>query len=135
MADSFELTLDLDAAPDAVWDLVGDPCGVTRWYPVYVDCRVEGDVRTLRRADGSELVEHMLERDDAERRYAYSVVAGAPVHDHRASFQVLARPDGGSTVVWRTSGRTDDPSTDIEARLAARQAQALEGMRALFPQA
>jgi len=127
---SWELTMDVDAAPEAVWGLVGDLTSVPRWYPKYVACEVEGDTRVLRNAEGGELVERILERDDAGRRYAYSVVSGAPVRSHRASFEVRDRGEG-STIVWRSEAEPTDPAVDIEARLSPTQADALRRMKEL----
>jgi uncharacterized protein YndB with AHSA1/START domain len=131
MANAFQVSVDVAAPPDAVWAIVGDPCGVPRWYAAYVDCEVSGDRRVLRRADGAELRERLVERDDARRFYSYSVLSGVPVRDHLASFEVLAT-EGGSRVVWTTSGVPEDPSADLEARLAGRQAAALADLRALI---
>lgn len=121
---SWRLTIDVDAPPDRVWEFVGDPTTVPRWYPKYVSCAVDGDTRVLRSAEGAELREALLERDEARRYYAYSVLSGAPVASHRASFEVVAR-DGGSTVVWITEAEPSDPSVDLEGRLTATQTDAL----------
>ena len=121
---SWRLTIDVDAPPDRVWEFVGDPTTVPRWYPKYVSCAVDGDTRVLRSAEGAELHEALLERDEARRYYAYSVLSGAPVASHRASFEVVAR-DGGSTVVWITEAEPSDPSVDLEGRLTATQTDAL----------
>ena len=121
---SWRLTIDVDAPPDRVWEFVGDPTTVPRWYPKYVSCAVDGDTRVLRSAEGAELREALLERDEARRYYAYSVLSGAPVASHRASFEVVAR-DGASTVVWITEAEPSDPSVDLEGRLTATQTDAL----------
>ena len=121
---SWRLTIDVDAPPDRVWEFVGDPTTVPRWYPKYVSCAVDGDTRVLRSAEGAGLHEALLERDEARRYYAYSVLSGAPVASHRASFEVVAR-DGGSTVVWITEAEPSDPSVDLEGRLTATQTDAL----------
>ncbi|HSL64814.1 MAG TPA: SRPBCC family protein, partial [Gaiellaceae bacterium] len=104
----WELSIEVDAPPDEVWAFIGDPTTVPRWYPKYVTCEVDGETRTLRSAEGAELVERLLERDEARRSYAYSVLSGAPVSAHRASFEVV--PSGaGSRVVWRTEAEPSDP--------------------------
>lgn len=131
MANRFEVTVDIAASPDAVWQVVGDPCGVTRWYSAYVGCEVDGDMRTLRRADGAVLVERLLERDEDRRRYSYTVLSGVPLRSHHASFEVRAA-EGGSRVVWVTEGEPEDPAADLEARLAGRQREALASLRALI---
>lgn len=125
---SWELTIDVNAEPAAVWALVGDPTTVPQWYPKYVACEVQGDTRILRTAEGAELVERLLERDDTRRVYTYAVLSGAPVRTHRASFEVRER-DGGSRIVWRTDAEPSDPSADLEGRLAGTQSDALRRMK------
>lgn len=126
---TWQVEVRIAAPPDAVWDVVGDPCGVTRWYPLYTSCRMEGDVRVLGRADGVELHERMLTRDEEGMTYSYAVTAGLPLAAHEASFAVV-RDGDGSRVVWRTTAEHEDPSVDMQERLAGRQAEALEGLRA-----
>lgn len=131
MADGFEVIVDVDAPPDAVWAVLGDPVSVPRWYPKYVAAEVDGETRVIRSADGRELVERLLERDDARRTYAYSVLSGAPVADHRASFTVEPRGDG-SRVVWRTEGRSTVEGASLEDRVRGTQTAALEGLKAML---
>jgi hypothetical protein len=130
MASEYELRIDVDAPADVTWSVVGDPTAVPRWFPKYVECTVEGDVRTLRSAEGAVLVENLLDRDETERRYAYTVTAGPPLRSHMASFQVVAR-GAGSTIVWRTAAVFQDESIDAEERLAAAQRDGLERLKAL----
>jgi uncharacterized protein YndB with AHSA1/START domain len=131
MASAYELSVEIAAPPDEVWALVGDPVGVPRWFTKYVGAEIDGDTRILRRADGGELVERLLDRDDEARRYSYSVTAGSPLRTHHASFEV--RPAGaGSIVVWRTEAEFQDPAIDAEERLAGGQRDALQAMKALL---
>ncbi len=121
---SWQLTIDVDAPPDTVWAFIGDPTTVPRWYPKYVSCTVDGDTRVLRSAEGAELREVLMDRDDARRFYAYSVLSGAPVASHRASFEVTALGTG-SRVIWSTDAEPSDPAVDLEARLTPTQTDAL----------
>lgn len=130
MANEYELAIDVDASPEATWAVVGDLTGVPRWFTKYTECTVDGDVRVLRNADGAELVETLLERDEAGRSYAYTVIAGPPLRSHRASFRVVPR-DGGSTILWHTNAEFLDPAIDTETRLAPAQREALERLKAL----
>jgi uncharacterized protein YndB with AHSA1/START domain len=130
MANEYELAIDVDASPDATWAVVGDLGGVPRWFVKYPECTVDGDTRTLVNAEGGKLVERILERDDAERRYSYSVIEGPPLASHWASFAVVPR-DGGSTILWNTKATFLDASIDPEERLAAGQRDALERLKAL----
>lgn len=125
---AWSVTIDVDASPDEVWAFIGDPTSVPRWYPKYASVEVDGDTRVLRTAEGAELHERLLERDDARRFYSYSVVSGAPVISHLASFEVV--PEGaGSRIRWATQAEPSDPSADIRARLTGTQTAALETVK------
>ena len=128
MGADFGAEIDVAVAPEVAWALVGDPCGVPQWYPLYTSCTLEGNVRTLERADGAVLVEEMLTRDDAAMTYSYAVTGGLPLAEHHASFTVVPS-EGGCRVVWNTHAVHEDPSIDMEERLVDRQADALEGLR------
>jgi hypothetical protein len=124
----WQRSIDVDAPASATWDLVGDPTSVPRWYPKYETADVAGSQRVLRNADGGELVETLDDRDDDARRYAYSVVSGAPVSSYHATFEVQER-EGGSRVVWTVEAEPDDPSVDLEARLVPTQEDALRRIK------
>jgi Polyketide cyclase / dehydrase and lipid transport len=128
---SWTLTIDVDASPDAAWAVVGDPLAAPRFYPKYVSAEVDGDTRILTRDDGGKLVERLLERDEAGRSYAYSVIEGAPVRSHRASFTVEEN-GAGSRIVWSTEAEGSDPAVDMEARLAPSQEGALVLLKAVI---
>jgi hypothetical protein len=130
VANDYTLTIDVDVSPDAAWAIVGDVTAVPEWFTKYVECEVSGDVRTLRSAEGAELVERLLDRDDAARTYAYTVIAGPPLKSHWASFSVTPR-DAGSTIVWHTRAEFLDESIDTEDRLSAAQRAGLERLKAL----
>ncbi len=124
----WQRTIDVDAPASATWDLVGDPASVPRWYPKYETADVTGRKRILRNADGGELVETLDDRDDAARRYSYTVISGAPVSSYHASFEVQER-EGGSRVVWTVEAEPKDPSVDLEARLVPTQEDALQRIK------
>jgi uncharacterized protein YndB with AHSA1/START domain len=124
------LTVDIDASPDAVWAVIGDPVGVPKWFTKYVSATVDGDTRTLVNDQGGELVERLLTRDDARRHYSYSVIAGAPVASHEASFEVVAEGTG-SRVIWTTDTEAKDPAMDMQARLTPAQTEGLQTLKAV----
>jgi uncharacterized protein YndB with AHSA1/START domain len=124
----WQRSIDVDAPASATWDLVGDPTSVPRWYPKYETADVSGGQRILRNAEGGELVETLDDRDDAARRYSYSVISGAPVSSYHASFEVQER-DGGSRVVWTVEAEPSDPAVDLEARLVPTQEAALQRIK------
>jgi uncharacterized protein YndB with AHSA1/START domain len=124
----WQRSIDVDAPASATWNLVGDPTSVPRWYPKYETADVSGGQRILRNADGGELVETLDDRDDAARRYSYSVISGAPVSSYHASFEVQER-EGGSRVVWTVEAEPSDPAVDLEARLVPTQEAALQRIK------
>ncbi len=128
---AWALTVDIDAPPDAVWAFIGDPATVPQWYPKYTDCTVDGDRRVLRSAEGNELHERLLERDDDRRFYSYSVVSGAPVASHIASFEVTAEGTG-SRIRWATQAEPIDPATDLRGRLHPTQTEALARVKRIL---
>lgn len=134
MANAYTLTIDVDAPADVTWSLVGDPTGVPKWFTKYVECTTDGDTRTLRNADGGELVERILLWSDDERRYRYSVIAGPPLARHEAGFAVVARP-GGCTIIWDTDAEFLDGSIDTEERLGPAQREGLLRLKTLCEQA
>ena len=128
MGADFGAEIDVAVPAAEAWALVGDPCGVPQWYPLYLTCTLEGNVRTLARADGALLVEEILSRDDAAMTYTYAVTGGLPLAEHEASFTVVPT-DTGCRVAWKTHAVHEDPSIDMEERLVDRQREALEGLR------
>ncbi|MBJ7455167.1 MAG: SRPBCC family protein [Thermoleophilia bacterium] len=128
---SWAIVVDIDAPPDEVWAFIGDPTTVPRWYPKYVSCEVEGDARTLRSAEGAVLHELLLERNDDARFYSYSVVSGAPVRTHLASFEVTAEGTG-SRIRWATTAEPIDPAMDMQARLSPTQTEAMQRVKRIL---
>ena len=131
MSEAFSVSVDVAVPPERAWSVIGDPCGVPTWYRAYVSCQVDGDRRTLRRADGVELIERLLERDDDRRTYTYTVIGGLPLRHHHARFSVDPAP-GGCQIVWETTAEHQDPEINMQQRLAGRQQEALEGLKGLL---
>ena len=97
-ADSVELA----AAPDAVWSLIGQFS--LDWHPAVA--RVDltgagiGQLRTLGTVDGREIVERLDVVDNAKRFYRYSLVAGVPASHYTGTIEVT--PKGRRCIAsWR----------------------------------
>jgi carbon monoxide dehydrogenase subunit G len=86
------------AAPDVVWQKVGDFGGLGNFFPGIESFRLEGDDRIIGMF-GMEIRERLLGKDDAARTITYSVVDGVPVDSHTATISVEEK-DGGSRVIW-----------------------------------
>lgn len=107
-------------SPDEVWDVFRDVGAVhTRLAPGFVvDTVVDGDVRHVTFANGVEVTERIVTVDDTGRRLVYAIEGGAASH-HNASFEVVATPDGGSTVVWTTDVLPDAVAPRFQQMMAA----------------
>ena len=94
------------AAPDKVWEKVGDFGGVADFFPGIDSFRLEGDERVIGMF-GMEIRERLLARDDTTRSITYSVVGGVPLDSHQATITV--EPDGGgSKVTWAYAVTPDE---------------------------
>lgn len=91
----------LNATPDRVWQVVGDP-GRTDWVPGVESCAFDGTVRCFVMQGAGRLCERILLRDPERRRLEYAVIESrAPLTSHRAAIQVDAHPEG-TLLRWET---------------------------------
>jgi hypothetical protein len=81
-----EVTIAVDAA--VAWAVVGRPELLHLWFPDIVDCRVEGDRRTITLASDLTMVERILTNDQIQRRFQYRVEGGM-FAEHLASVDVI----------------------------------------------
>ena len=132
MANKFEVSVDVGVSPEAAWEVVGDPANLG-WFPPVAACEVTGQTRYVAFSNGQNLVEDLLERDEATRRYSYTVREGAstPMHSHRASLAV-EEIDGGCRIVWRTEAEPEDPEVDLEERLSGVMSKGLAELKRLL---
>jgi hypothetical protein len=98
---SIHKDIPIDAPGDHVWDALRDFGALhTRLVPGFVtDTRLEGDVRIVSFANGTEAREALVDCDDARRRLVYAV-SSERLKQHSASVQVFAEPDGRCRVAW-----------------------------------
>jgi carbon monoxide dehydrogenase subunit G len=96
----------VSAAPDTVWEKVGDFGGLADFFPGIDSFRLEGDDRIIGMF-GMEIRERLVARDDAGRSITYSVVEGVPVDSHEATITVESEGDG-SKVTWTYAVTPDE---------------------------
>jgi hypothetical protein len=95
-------TIDVSAAPDKVWELIGQFGGY--WHPLIAEIRLTGtgpgQLRTIETVDGKQIIERLEEIDNAGRFYRYTNVSGLSVANYTGMLSV--KPNGaGSSVEWR----------------------------------
>ena len=87
---------------NALWEKIGDFCGIGKWHPAIEKCELsaDGKTRTLSLKGGGTIVEALVKMDPAARFYTYSIVSGPlPVANYTSTISVAV--DGaGSTVTW-----------------------------------
>lgn len=101
-------TVDLLAAPDQVWALIGSFGGI--WHPLIAKVQLTGSgigqLRTIETIDGKQIIERLEAMDDAQRSYRYGGVTGIPTSAYTGTLSVS--PNGsGSSVRWHVQYLAD----------------------------
>jgi carbon monoxide dehydrogenase subunit G len=93
--------IEIERSKEFVWDAIRDVGAIhKRLVPGFVvDCKLEGDWRTVTFANGMVVRELIVAIDDKTSRHAWSA-RGAPLTHHNASVQVFADGDNKCRVVW-----------------------------------
>jgi uncharacterized protein YndB with AHSA1/START domain len=109
-------SIDIDAAPEAVWKTIGEFCGIASWHPSVEKCALSEKngnmLRTITLKGGGTIVQRQEFRDDGEMRYTYETLEGVlPVAKYRSTIYVL-KAGSGSKVTWTcdfmSKGAPDD---------------------------
>ena len=95
-------SVELAAAPDEVWSLIGQFGGA--WHPLSAKVSLTGtgigQLRTIQTLDGQEIVERLEAIDDAKRFFRYTNIAGMAVSHYTGTLEV--KPKGSGCVAdWR----------------------------------
>ncbi len=104
MALDVKKSVDVAAAPDAVWKAVGDFCGIGTWHPAVEKCELQQkDGKTFRLLSlkgGGTILEQQSAWDDAAHSYGYTIVESPlPVANYASTLSVTANGTG-STITW-----------------------------------
>lgn len=135
-------TLEINAAPEAVWNLIKD-FGDAKWVPAVASSTATkgneaGSVRTLTLKKGGELKEELKEIDPAGKVIKYRVheepkCAVFPVNNYSATITV--KPSAtGSTVEWLSAAyrcftpNNPPPGEDEKAAIEAMTTVSKEGL-------
>jgi uncharacterized protein YndB with AHSA1/START domain len=116
----------IERPADEVWAVVGDYEAIPSWLPAITEAKVQGEERLCTMGEQGLIREHILSRDEAARRYEYTIVdSPLPITSHRASMEV--RPAGESSVfVWTMDIEPDELAQALDPTLE----QGLAGLKA-----
>jgi carbon monoxide dehydrogenase subunit G len=110
---TFTETINVAAAPDTAWQVLGDLGAVDRWIPGITKVELDGMRRVCTFADGHTQHEAILDYSPATRSYRYTIDGGLPVADNHGRFVV--QPAGsGARIVWESSFVVLDPAAEAE---------------------
>jgi len=126
--------VDLAAAPDQVWGLIGQFGG--RWHPLIANLKLTGtgvgQLRTIETIDGKEIVERLDSTDNAARSYRYTNIVGIPASNYVGMLEV--KPNGsGSSVEWRAQYLANNsPNLIVRAIVSTLFKTGLDSLKARF---
>jgi uncharacterized protein YndB with AHSA1/START domain len=117
---SAQATLDLEASPESVWELIGGFGTLTDWLPGIPRNEITdgGRIRRLGTPDGQVIVERLEKYDFAEKTYSYSILESPfPISDYYATLTVKAGTGGGTRVEWGATFTPKDVPEEKAQRL------------------
>jgi hypothetical protein len=113
-------SVELGAAPERVWELIGQFGG--SWHPLIANIKLIGagigQLRVIETIDGKQIVERLDALDNSARSYRYTNIGGIPASDYTGVLEV--KPKGvGSSVEWRSQFLPNGPGTLITKTIVA----------------
>ena len=122
----------IERSKEFVWDAIRDVGAIhKRLVPGFVvDCKLQGDWRTVTFANGMVVRELIVAVDDRTCRHAWSA-RGAPLTHHNASVQVFADGNDNCRVVWIADLMPNEVAETIAEMIQqglSRMKQTLEGV-------
>jgi hypothetical protein len=105
-ADTVSHSVDVNAAPSQVWELIGPFCAIKDWLPPVGSCTSDHGTpptRTLVTKDGkATFVEKQIARSESRHFYSYQFQSSPlPVKHYSSTIEVSPSGDGFATVTWR----------------------------------
>jgi Polyketide cyclase / dehydrase and lipid transport len=104
--------VDLDLAAESAWSELREFSNAAKLFAgVLIDCKSEGDKRSVTFANGRMINERLVTRDDPERRLVYTVLDGS-FTQHSASMQIVETVKG-CRFVWISDFLPDNAMRDV----------------------
>ncbi len=89
-----------------VWNLVGDPAALPRWFPGVADAQVDGTTRVITTDSGIPMPEEIVTNDPLQRRFQYRITSPI-VRNHLGTIDVFDLGDDSSLVSYATDCEPD----------------------------
>ena len=106
--------LAIEVSPAQAWAALRRAGDAHRLFaPVLVNAQLDGDVRTVRFANGMVLQERILDVDEERRRVAYTALNGPGMTYHHASMQIVDEGPERCLFVWITDFHPREVSDDL----------------------
>lgn len=105
-------SIEVNAAPSAVWAAIGSFCAIKDWLPPVGACIEDGKTPPTRilvtKDSKAAFVETQTARSDAEHTYSYAFISSPlPVTNYKSTIKVTDKGNGSSTVHWSGSYTPD----------------------------
>ena len=131
---TLEKSVELAAAPEKVWSVVGEFGG--DWHPLIAKVSLTGtgvgQLRALATLDGKEIVERLEAIDDTKRSLRYANVAGIAASRYTAVLEVTPK-GAGSVADWRVQFLANNqPDVVVKAGVSTLLTAGLESLKARF---
>ena len=110
----FHHTMEVHAAPERAWAVVGDLARVDKWIPGITHVAVDGTrKRVCTFGDGHVQYEEIIEYSNERRSYRYSIEGSPGMKNNRGRFAVEAAGQG-SMVLWDAEFDIVDPDQESQ---------------------
>jgi polyketide cyclase/dehydrase/lipid transport protein/uncharacterized protein DUF4331 len=113
-------TVELAAAPERVWELIGQFGGT--WHPLIANVKLIGSgigqLRVIETIDGKQIIERLDAIDNPGRSYRYTNIGGIPASNYTGVLDVKAKGTG-SSVEWRSQFLPNGQGTIIVKTIVA----------------
>ncbi len=104
--------IEINAAPDKVWEIIKDFCSIQDWHPGIKSCTADkgseiDSVRTIELENGEKIQEKLFKLDTESMKIQYAmqlekgrVVPGLPIATHGATI-TISENGSGSKIQWK----------------------------------
>ena len=130
------MSTDVPISPDELWKVIGGFNALPDWHPSIEKSELEegGTVRRLSIAGGVTLTEKLVDANDNERTYTYTIdQSPLPVNNYKATIKVRQNEDGStSTVDWSSEFEPVGPETDAVQAIQDIYQVGFDNLRKMF---